>query len=323
MNRATYFLVNDERKKNSYGFHVETAGIDLKERFEGNPVCLNDHNNSTKAVLGTWDFASLKIENGNLSMIPEFDTEDADGKEVVRKVLAGKLKGCSMGIMFDPKDMVNENGKLILKKCVLFEVSIVAVPSNANSISLFNMNQEPISEKEIKSLCLNLQTANPFENNNTMKILLAHLQLAEGTTEEAVLLAVKAIETQLTTSKNEYTELKTKYDALESQQTAKLQGEYDTLKAAALKDGRIDAAAVTPIEALPIEKRIDLLNSLPKRNKIADQLNDGDDTSPEAKYGKLTWSELDKGNHLAKLKADFPEYYEQRFELQYNRKPNK
>lgn len=323
MNRASYFLVNDERKKNSYGFHVETAGIDLKERFEGNPVCLNDHKNSTKAVLGTWDFASLKIENGNLSMIPEFDTEDADGKEVVRKVLAGKLKGCSMGIMFDPKDMVNENGKLILKKCVLFEISIVAVPSNANSISLFNMNQEPVSEKEIKSLCLNLQTANPFENNNTMKILLAHLQLAEGTTEEAVLLAVKAIETQLTTSKNEYQELKTKFDALEAQQTAKLQGEYDALKAVALKDGRIDAAAVVPIEALPIEKRIDLLNNLPKRNKIADQLNDGDDTSPEAKYGKLSWSELDKGNYLAKLKADHPEYYEQRFELQFNRKPNK
>lgn len=323
MNRATYFLVNDERKKNSYGFHVETAGIDLKERFEGNPVCLNDHNNSTKAVLGTWDFASLKIENGNLSMIPEFDTEDTDGKEVVRKVLAGKLKGCSMGIMFDPKDMVNENGKLILKKCVLFEVSIVAVPSNANSISLFNMNQEPISEKEIKSLCLNLQTANPFENNNTMKILLAHLQLAEGTTEEAVLSAVKAIETQLTTSKNEYTELKTKYDALESQQTAKLQGDYDTLKAAALKDGRIDAAAVTPIEALPIEKRIDLLNSLPKRNKIADQLNDGDDSSPESKYGKLSWSELDKGNHLTKLKADHPEYYTERYELHFGNKPSK
>ena len=256
-------------------------------------------------------------------MIPEFDTEDSDGKEVVRKVLAGKIKGCSMGIMFDPKDMVNENGKLILKKCVLFEVSIVAVPSNANSISLFNMNQEPISEQEIKSLCLNLQTVNPFENNNTMKILLTHLQLAEGTTEEAVLLAVKAIETQLTTSKNEYTELKTKYDALESQQTAKLQGEYDDLKAAALKDGRIDAAAVAPIEELPIEKRIDLLNKLPKRNNIADQLNPEDQTTPEAKFGKLSWDELDKGNYLAKLKADHPEYYEQRFELQFNRKPNK
>ena len=321
MNKPNYFLVNDERKKNSYGFHVETAGIDLKERFEGNPVYLNDHTNSTKAVLGTW--SDFKSENGTLSMIPEFDTEDTDGKEVVRKVLAGKLKGCSMGIMFDPKDMVNENGKLTLKKCVLFEVSIVAVPSNANSISLFNMNQEPISEQEIKSLCLTLQTINPFENNKPMKILLAHLQLAEGTTEELILAAVKATEAKLTTSENNFIELKTKFDALESQQTAKLQGEYDALKAVALKDGRIDAAAVVPIEALPIEKRIDLLNSLPIRKKIAGQVKDEDETSPEAKYGKLSWDELDKGNHLAKLKADFPEYYEQRFELRYNQKPTR
>lgn len=321
MNKAARFFVNDQNIKNSYGFFVETSGINLSERFEGNPICLNNHNNNTKDVLGTW--IEFKVENGILSMIPEFDTEDTDGKEVVRKVLAGKLKGCSMGIMFDPKDMVNENGKLILKKCVLFEVSIVAVPSNANSISLFNMNNEPITEKEIKSLCLNLQTANPFENNHTMKILLAHLQLAEGTNEEAVLLAVKAIETQLTTSKTEYTELKTKFDALETQQTAKLQGEYDALKAVALKDGRIDAAAVVPIEALPVEKRIDLLNNLPKRNKIADQLNDGNETSPEGKYGKLSWSELDKGNYLSKLKADHPDYYTERYELHFGNKPTK
>ena len=78
MNKPNYFLVNDERKKNSYGFHVETAGIDLKERFEGNPVCLNDHTNSTKAVLGTW--SDFKSENGTLSMIPEFDTEDKIGR---------------------------------------------------------------------------------------------------------------------------------------------------------------------------------------------------------------------------------------------------
>jgi len=319
MSKPIYFLVNDETKKNSYGFHVLTAGIDLKERFEDNPVCLNNHQNNTKDVLGTW--SDFKQEGGNLSMVPEFDTEDTEGKEVVRKVLAGKLKGCSMGIMFDPKDMVNENGKLILKKCVLFEVSIVAVPSNANSISLFNMNQEPVTEQEIKSLCLTLQTTNPFENNKPMKILLAHLQLAEGSTEEVILAAVKNTEAKLTASENNYTELKTKFDALELQQSAKLQGEYDALKAVALKDGRIDAAAVVPIEGLPVEKRIELLNSLPIRKKIAGQMKDEDESSPEAKYGKLSWSELDKGNHLAKLKADFPEYYEERFELQFAKKP--
>lgn len=317
MSKPSQFLVNDESKKNSYGFHVLTAGIDLKERFQANPVCLNNHQNNTKDVLGTW--TNFDQKEGILSMTPDFDTEDSDGKEVVRKVLAGKLKGCSMGIMFDPKDMVNENGKLTLKKCVLFEVSIVAVPSNANSISLFNMNNEPVSEKEIKSLCLNLQTAKPFNTDKPMKILLAHLQLAEGSTEEAILAAVKATELKLTNSQNQYTELKTKFDALEAQQSAKLQGEYDTLKTAALKDGRIDNDSVATIEELPLAKRIDLLNKLPKRNTVADKIEV--EKTAEEKYAKLTWSELDKGNHLAKLKADFPDYYKERFELRFNKKP--
>lgn len=57
-------------------------------------------------------------------MRPDFDTEDPEGKEVVRKVLAGTIKGCSLGIMFDPADMVKENGKIILKN-----VSCLKCPS--------------------------------------------------------------------------------------------------------------------------------------------------------------------------------------------------
>ena len=314
MNR---FLINDEAKKNSYGFHVLTAGIDLNERFTDNPICLNNHNNNTKDVLGTWK--DFKQENGILSMLPEFDTEDAEGKEVVRKVLAGKLKGCSMGIMFDSKDMVNEKGKLTLKKCILFEVSIVAVPSNANSISLFNMNNEPITEQEIKSICLDLQTAKPFKNSHKMKLLIGHFQLAENSTEEAILAAVKTGEAKLTASETKFTELKAKFDALETLQTTKLQGEYDTLKAVALKDGRIDNDSVSAIEELPIQKRIDLLNKLPKRKPIADQIEGGNKN--REKYEKLSWNELFEGNLTAALNAEFPDLYAEKFEEKFGLKP--
>lgn len=319
MHKPPLFLTNDKDVPNSYGFYVDTAGIDLKSRFEGNPVCLNNHSNNTKDVLGKW--IDIEVVEGKLYMRPAFDTENPEGKEVVRKVLSGTIKGCSLGIMFKPEDMVNEGGKIILKQCVLFEVSIVAVPSNGNAIALFNMDGKEISENEIQSLCLSLQTINPFENKQTMKILLAHLQLPEGSPEAAILEAVKKTEAKLTASKNEFAELKTKYDALEAQQTAKLQAEYDVLKTAALKDGRIDTAAVPTIEELPIDKRIELLNNLPKRQKISDKVDENDKTTPEGLYGKLSWAELDKGNKLAKLKADFPEYYSERFEQQFGRKP--
>lgn len=316
--KAPLFLTNDQDQKNSYGFYVDTAGIDLKQRFETNPVCLNNHSNDTKAVLGKW--IDIEVKEGKLFMRPDFDTEDPEGKEVVRKVLGGTIKGCSLGILFDPKDMVNENGKLILKKCVLFEVSIVAVPSNGNAIALFNMDGEQLTEQEIKSLCLKLQTAKPF-NENTMKLLTAHLQLAEGSTEEVILEAVKAVEAKLTASKNEYAELKTKFETLETSVKDNQKKELEAELALAVKDGRIDEAGKAPILELAHESAMKLLKSLPIRKSVKEQIKE-DDKDPETVYGKLSWSDLDKGNKLAKLKADFPDYYAERFEQQFGRKPS-
>ncbi|WP_407483715.1 HK97 family phage prohead protease [Elizabethkingia anophelis] len=320
MNKAPLFIANDQTVANSYNFYVDTAGIDLESRFNPNPVCLNNHNNDTKDVLGQW--IDIEVKDGKLLMRPKFDTEDPDGKEVVRKVLSGILKGCSLGIMFDPADLVNENGKLILKKCVLFEVSIVAVPSNGNAIALFSMDGKQLSETEINTLCLSLQTVNPFENNKTMKILLAHLQLPEGSTEEAILTAVKATETKLTESRNEFAELKTKYDTLKTAQEAKLQAEYEEIKLAALKDGRIDAESVPTIEEMAVEKRIELLNKLPKRKSVKDQI-DTDDEKASDKYQKLSWDDMDKKGMLAQLKADFPDLFTEKYEEKFGSKPSK
>lgn len=319
MSNVPIFLTNDQDQKNSYGFYVDTAGIDLKQRFETNPVCLNNHSNDTKAVLGKW--IDIEVKDGKLFMRPDFDTEDPEGKEVVRKVLGGTIKGCSLGILFDPKDMVNENGKLILKKCVLFEVSIVAVPSNGNAIALFNMDGEQMTEQEIKSLCLKLQTAKHFNKENNMKLLTAHLQLAEGSTEEAILLAVKAVEQKLTDSENKYATLKTKFETLETSVKDNQKKELDAELALAVKDGRIDDAGKAPILELAHDSAMKLLKSLPIRKTVKEQIKD-DEKDPETIYGKLSWSELDKGNKLAKLKADFPDYYAERFEQQFGRKPS-
>ena len=320
MSKAPIFLTNDQNQKNSYGFYVDTAGIDLKQRFEANPVCLNNHSNDTKAVLGNW--IDIEVKDGKLFMRPDFDTEDPEGKEVVRKVLAGKLKGCSLGILFDPKDMVNENGKLILKKCVLFEVSIVAIPSNGNALALFNMDGEQLTEQEIKSLCLSLQTAKPFNNDKTMKKLTAHLQLSENASEDAILEAVKAGEAKLTASETKYSELKAKYDTLETSVKDNQKKELEVELALAVKDGRIDEAGKAPILELAHDSAMKLLKSLPIRKAVKGQIKE-DEKDPETKYGKLSWAELDKGNKLAKLKADFPDYYAERFEQQFGRKPGK
>lgn len=317
--KAPLFLTNDPNERNSYGFFVDTAGIDLKSRFEPNPVCLNNHNNDTKDVLGKW--IDIEIKDGKLYMRPDFDTQDPEGKEVVRKVLAGTIKGCSLGIMFDPADMVKENGKIILKKCILFEVSIVAVPSNGNAIALFSMDGKQLSETEIKTLCLSLKSPEPKkENHKTMKLLTTHLQLAENADETAVLTAVKDIEAKLTASKNETAELKTKYDALKAAQDAKEKAELEAELSAAVTDGRIDEAGKAHFQELSHESAMKLLKAIPKRKSVQSEVKEGS-SDPLEQYEKLSWSQLDKGGHLATLKLNHPEYYAERFKKQYNREP--
>lgn len=123
------FILNDENKRNSYGFKIKTEGISL-ERFEGNPIMLDGHNISNLSAIGKW--INIKKENGLLTADTSFDLKDENAKKIAEKVEGGFIKGASMGISFSKKDFSYENGELVLNHCEIYEASIVAVPSNAN-----------------------------------------------------------------------------------------------------------------------------------------------------------------------------------------------
>ncbi|WP_312207692.1 HK97 family phage prohead protease [Empedobacter sp.] len=319
------FVLNDENQQNNYGFRVLNAGINL-ERFRQNPVCLNDHRNNTKDVLGTW--IDLKFEGSQFLGSPEFDTNDPEGKEVVRKVEAGKIKGCSLGFDFNPEDFEVINGEVVLTKCELKEISIVAIPSNSKTITLYNTEGKQLSASEIQSLCLSAKEQNFNPKDITMKKVISHLQLSDNSTEVEVLAAIQALELKYTTDTNqlktEKAELKAKYDEVIGKQQAELKASYEAERDQAVKDGRIDEAGKAPIDEMVLksgyEAGLKLLTSLPKRTPIAGKLE-----TPAAQLAaleKMSWDELDKGNHLGKLKADNPDYYAQRFEQQFGKKPN-
>lgn len=311
------FILNDENVKNSYGFRVLTAGIGL-ERFNANPVCLNNHSNHTKDVLGAW--ADVKTDGALLTATPDFDTEDADGKEVVRKVLSGKLKACSIGIIIEPEHVLAlENGDIVVTKCELMEASIVAVPSNANAVVLYSQDGNPLTEQQTKQIVLAAQTAKPFEKPDNMKIILSHLQLAEGSTEAAVLEAIKGIEAKLTASKNENVKLQADYDALVKAETDRKAAELSAQIDAAVLDGRIDADAKATFAELNYETATKLLATLKPRKSVEGQME-----KPAAaadKYAKLSFQELRKQNKLAALKAEFPDIYNEKFEEEFGYKP--
>ncbi|ENA1800518.1 hypothetical protein ABF187_002460, partial [Flavobacterium psychrophilum] len=58
---------------------------------------------------------------------------------------------------------------LTLIACELYEVSIVAIPSNANAVRLYAENGELMKEEEIKTLCLSITPTEEKINLNQMK----------------------------------------------------------------------------------------------------------------------------------------------------------
>lgn len=181
MSKKKQFVFNDEKVKNSYGFIIPTHGIAL-ERFKKNPIMLDSHHNSTRSVLGKWE--NLVADKGLLMGEPLFDSEDENVSLIEGKVERGFITSCSMGITFHRDDLKFIHGQLVLEKCELYEVSIVAVPSNANSIRLYSAETgDLLSESEVQEMCLSAipttskeavpQTKKP-ENVN-MKITLTSL----------------------------------------------------------------------------------------------------------------------------------------------------
>ena len=169
------FIFNDENQENSYGFSILTEGIDLT-RFMKNPVMLSDHWNSNWNVIGKWN--DVKKEGAILTGLPEFDTEDKDAAAIGGKVERGFINACSMGIVFDRENLSVIGGKVFLTKCELVEVSVVPVPSNANSVRLMHEDGKVMDEKEIQELSLSIipSIKNPELNlkiDNMKKIILS------------------------------------------------------------------------------------------------------------------------------------------------------
>ncbi|MFK8285631.1 HK97 family phage prohead protease [Capnocytophaga canimorsus] len=312
------FVLNDETQTNSYGFRVKTEGISLA-RFENNPVCLNNHKNDTKNVLGKW--VDVQKEGARLTASPEFDTEDTEGKEVVRKVEKGILKACSIGITFKPENVKMIDGVPVVEQCELMEASIVAVPSNAQSVTLYNDKGEALSHDEAKTFCLSFQS-NTNTNNKMNKEILSLLKLADNANEDAVKEAIKDTVANLSAVTAERDQLKTEVTNLREAQTQRQTAEFSAELERAIKDGRIDADGAEPVKELQKANHaqaMKLLAGLKPHASVNDQINKGDSASELA---KLSWDELDKQGKLAYLKAnDFPLYAE-KFKAKFGVEPN-
>jgi HK97 family phage prohead protease len=233
------FVLNDENHVNSYGFRIPTKGISLK-RFKANPVMLDQHWNSTSAVLGRWK--NIKVEdNGQLTAEDEFDTEDEAANKVKGKVDRGFIKGASIGVTFSRENMkLMPDGTYALTACELYEASIVAVPSNANSLRLYAAETgELIPDNEIKLTLSALQKTENFNNNKMEKLVLSAAVLVALGLQNAD--DVTAVQNAVTKLAADNTDLKTKLEAADKKLKDQAQLQAKTLVSTAIAEGRLTA----------------------------------------------------------------------------------
>jgi HK97 family phage prohead protease len=269
------FVFNDQNQTNSYGFKILTSGISLK-RFNKNPIMLNQHWNSTESVLGKW--TNIRVENDLLLGEPVFDIEDAEALKVSGKVEREFINSCSMGITFNREDLKIIGTELIMEKCELYECSIVAVPSNANSIRLYSKSGTLLKDDEVKQLCLSLQPE-VLENQelqlnpiNMKKILLSVASLValnfDKSTPEV---DVEKVEEAILALSKENATLKSKVLLLESEKESAKETVIVEMINLAVTEGRIPATkkddfvnlakanfelAKATIEAIPAKKTL-------------------------------------------------------------------
>jgi len=309
------FIFNDEAVINSYGFVIPTSGISLS-RFKKNPVMLNSHYASNSNVLGKWE--NVKKEKGVLTGNPIFDSEDENVTTIEGKVDRGFINSCSMGVSFNREDLSFINDQLVLKKCELYEVSIVPIPSNANSIRLYaSETGELIKETEIQELCLSLSAVDPKKttpekNQNSkenMKITLtsvAAIALGFAATElehdaADVNAKIVALNTEKTAAQLALSTIKT---AQEAEKLTAIKAEVDL----ALKSGKIAANKVEEFVNLGIANSTLLtstLASIPAKASLAALVEGNGNTEVK------TPEDFQKLSHDAQLafKAEQPDAY--------------
>lgn len=316
------FVFNDQNQTNSYGFRILTAGISLK-RFNDNPVMLDQHYNSTKGVLGKWE--NIRVEKDLLLGEPVFDLEDDDALKVSRKVEQGFIKSCSMGFLFKPENLEIIGTELIMKACELIECSIVAVPSNANSIRLYAESGELLKDEVVQKLCLALQPELPVDplpvqlefnpSNDMKKIILTVATLMALSFDKATPeVDVEAVEAGIMKLSAENTAMKAQLLAIESAKETAQETAITEMVTLAITEGRIAATKkddFVNLAKLNFELAKSTLASLPVKATLADK------TIPNVPGAVATKEDFQKLSLDAQLafKATSPDEYKKLFNV--------
>ena len=331
MKISTKRYVISSEIKNSNGFKVRTAGINLAD-FNTNPLLLWMHKrpkgDSKDEVLPIGNIVELKIEYGKLTGKLAFDENDAFALSLFEKLENGTLRMVSAGLL--PLTWgEDETGEIWLETSTLKEVSLVDIGSNSEAVAVTLYQEDKnqlitLSYDEI--LNINLKPKNDMKliQLNAPEVL-PLLKLADGATPvevqaaiaNLVTLAAKAetAEATIVTLTNERNDFETKLTA-----ATKAQKDAEII---ALVDGAIEARkivagqkdAFVKLANADFEGTKAVLDGMTGAKKVVDQLKDGEENAVD--FAKLTWKELEASNQLITLKEKDLPLFKTKFKTEF------
>lgn len=174
-----HFVISDETK-NHYGFKVSNKGLDFETRFRGNPVGFHNHD-TNRLPIAKWSNWNLLADKWIAT--PEFDESDDFALEVQGKIERGFLNATSLGLF--PVRWEEIDGEYWLMEAQVIEISTANVPSNGNSIRLYQENQQG------ELVCLSMDQTKEFLNKQVMSTT---KNKVEEMNEESLTKRIEALE---------------------------------------------------------------------------------------------------------------------------------
>lgn len=303
------FKVSDQTK-NSKGIIVITAGIKT-ERFSKNPVMLNFHDRAD--VLGKWD----KLETVGTEMFaePVFDMADPEAAKIAGKVEREFINGASLGLTPLKYHYDVEQDAIILTESELKEISICSIPSNENSLTLFDEAGEEFTDEMFLQLSDSLK--NPIKNNmlKNKAHLAKVLNLADTCEESDILLAVQAIADENKTLKADLQTKATALEAIEKQKVINLVD--DAVKANKILAG--DKEDYLKLAHADFDTTKKLLDAKAPHVGVTETLKNGEKKGEDRSTWTFSDFRIKDPKGLAELKANNATEYERLFNAEYNK----
>ena len=298
------FCITDS-SVNAYGYRLLTSGLDLDRFRPSVGFLMHDRD---KGVAVQW--VDFRIEDDSLYATPVVN--DTLFPDLAKQIEEGFINAASVGhivalqLSDDPADKLpGQDGPTVLRWFPR-EVSLVDIPGNYNATGLAKLYDE--SDRLLADLSAPINPTQPPKSMNIVE-LFPNLAQADDT-------AIRAYVNDLQQRAERAAALQTEIDQLRAERA---NAELNALLDAAVNEHRITAEQRNLMAtgyAGRVEELRSLLATFPARQSVPTPTP----TATPSLAGK-SWDELDRSGELAKLKAESPELFAQKFEEKFGHRP--